>query len=174
MLVNLTDILSSENLVIHKMIEIELDSIDYLTEKFVLIEKEPLNLTLTNMGSKKVLIEGKIRLVLRMNCDRCLKDVNIVFDLALSRMVVAPGEEKADEDEEEQSFMDKYHLDVDELVYSEIMMNWPMKVLCAESCKGICKKCGNDLNDGDCGCDTFVPDPRMAVIKDIFKGNKEV
>ena len=56
MLVNLTDILSSENLVIHKMIEIELDSIDYLTEKFVLIEKEPLNLTLTNMGSKKVQI----------------------------------------------------------------------------------------------------------------------
>ncbi len=40
--------------------------------------------------------------------------------------------------------------------------------------KGICRQCGRDLNTGTCDCDTFVPDPRMAVIKDIFNGNKEV
>ena len=33
-------------------------------------------------------------------------------------------------------------------------------------------KCGKDLNEGECGCDTFVPDPRMAVFQDIFKANK--
>ena len=50
----------------------------------------------------------------------------------------------------------------------------PVKVLCRPDCKEICKKCGHNLNDGDCGCDTFVPDPRMAAIKDIFNANKEV
>lgn len=31
-----------------------------------------------------------------------------------------------------------------------------------------------NLNDGACGCDDFVPDPRMAAIKDLFNANKEV
>lgn len=174
MLVNLSDVLSSENLVVKKMVNIERSSIEYQTENFVIVEKEPVNLTLTNMGSQKAHIEGKTRLVLGMNCDRCLKDVNVSFDLDFSRLVVAPDGKITEEDEDEQSFMDRYHLDVDELIYSEILMNWPMKVLCTESCKGICRKCGNNLNEGDCGCDTFVPDPRMAAIKDIFNGNKEV
>ena len=69
---------------------------------------------------------------------------------------------------DEMSFVTGYELDTDALVGNEILINWPMKVLCHEDCKGICTVCGKDLNDGECGCDTFVPDPRMAVIKDIF------
>ena len=41
-------------------------------------------------------------------------------------------------------------------------------------CKGICRKCGKNLNEGACGCDDSVPDPRMSVIQDIFKQFKEV
>ena len=54
------------------------------------------------------------------------------------------------------------------------LVNMPVKVLCKPGCKGICKQCGHNLNEGECGCDTFVPDPRMAAIKDIFNANKEV
>ncbi len=39
-------------------------------------------------------------------------------------------------------------------------------------CKGICRKCGKNLNDGPCGCDTVELDPRMAVIAEIFKNSK--
>ena len=49
-----------------------------------------------------------------------------------------------------------------------------MKILCKEDCKGLCSVCGKDLNEGKCDCDTFVPDPRMAAIMDIFRENKEV
>ena len=63
---------------------------------------------------------------------------------------------------------------VEELVNTEITVNLPMKVLCKADCKGICRQCGKDLNTGSCECDAFVPDPRMAAIKDIFYGNKEV
>ncbi|MDE7017325.1 MAG: DUF177 domain-containing protein, partial [Lachnospiraceae bacterium] len=65
-------------------------------------------------------------------------------------------------------------LDVEGLLNNEIIINWPRKVLCRPDCKGICLQCGKDLNVGSCECDTFVPDPRMAVIKDIFSANKEV
>ena len=46
------------------------------------------------------------------------------------------------------------------------------KILCDEDCKGICKKCGQNLNDGACECDDFVPDIRFANLMDIFNGSK--
>ena len=75
---------------------------------------------------------------------------------------------------DEYPYLSGYELDTDVLIGNEILVNWPVKILCKEDCKGICPKCGRDLNQGDCGCDTFEPDPRMAVLKDIFIANKEV
>ena len=70
--------------------------------------------------------------------------------------------------------MTSHFLDVDKMLYLEIMLNIPGKVLCREDCKGICTVCGCNLNDGECGCDRFVPDPRMSAINDIFeKFNKK-
>ena len=88
-------------------------------------------------------------------------------------MISAP--EKDDEEHENSEFMEGYSFNIESLVSNEVLMNWPMKVLCSNDCKGICMKCGKDLNSGMCECDTFVPDPRMAMIKDIFNANnKEV
>lgn len=174
MLVNLTDVLSSENLSVKKEVQIEFNSVTHHMGEFSVIEKEPVLLTLTNAGDQKARIEGKTRLVLNMSCDRCLEDVKVTFDLDFSREVIAPAGEKTEDDEDEQNFMEGYHLNVDLLIYSELLMNWPMKVLCQESCEGICTVCGKNLNLGECGCDRFVPDPRMAVIRDIFNANKEV
>ena len=76
--------------------------------------------------------------------------------------------------EDEDECLRGYQADVDDLVYNEISVNWPMKILCRPDCKGICRVCGRDLNEGACECDTFIPDPRLAVIKDIFNAGKEV
>ena len=70
--------------------------------------------------------------------------------------------------------MEGYSIDTDALLRNEISLNWPVKILCREDCKGLCPVCGRNLNEGDCGCDTFVPDPRMAALKDIFERSKEV
>ena len=134
-----------------------------------------LALLLSNNGKGKARIEGKAKLVLKMNCDRCLKEVDEVINLDFFREVFAPDEiAESTDDECDQSFMEGYQLNVEDLINDEILLSLPMKVLCKEDCKGICRQCGKDLNEGECGCDTFVPDPRMAVIKDIFNANKEV
>ena len=107
--------------------------------------------------------------------DRCLQDVDYTFDLSFDTVVISPDYTGEDAEEEAASeLLDGYHLNVDELIKNELLLNWPMKVLCREDCKGICKICGKNLNDGECGCDDFVPDPRMAAIKDLFDANKEV
>ena len=175
MFVNLTDVFTSEDKVITMQAEVEMNEISTGREVYKLTEKSPMNLTFTNIGKGKARIDGQAEVALGMNCDRCLKPVSEKVILNFSREVYAPdavGE--MSEEEDDQNFMDGYQLNVEDLLINEIIINWPMKVLCKPECKGICRQCGKDLNTGTCSCDTFVPDPRMAVIKDIFNANKEV
>jgi len=46
----------------------------------------------------------------------------------------------SEEEMDEADYMKGFQLDIDKMVYDEILVNWPMKVLCREDCKGICKK----------------------------------
>ena len=175
MFVNLTDVFTSEDKVITMQAEIEMNEISTGREVYKLAEKSPVNLTFTNIGKGKARIDGQAEIALEMNCDRCLKPVLEKVILDFSREVYAPDAvEEMSEEEDDQIFMDGYQLNVEDLLINEIIINWPMKVLCKPDCKGICRQCGKDLNTGTCSCDTFVPDPRMAVIKDIFNANKEV
>lgn len=173
MIVNLTDVFLNEGKILELEVPYEKEVFESQTGSFTIKEKTPVKLKLSNIGQSKALVEGHVSLTMAMNCDRCLKDVDYTFDLDLSEEVVSPDNVDG-QDDDDINFMDGYHLDVDVLVDNEILLNWPMKILCKESCKGICKVCGKNLNDGDCGCDDFVPDPRMAAIKDIFNANKEV
>ena len=115
---------------------------------------------------------GTIELTVLLYCDRCLKETPYSFSLKVSDTIISPDLEAAVSEEEE--CIVGYQVDVDNLIENEILMNWPMKVLCRPDCKGLCSVCGKDLNEGACGCDTFVPDPRLAAIRDILNGDKEV
>ncbi|MBE6811182.1 MAG: DUF177 domain-containing protein [Ruminococcaceae bacterium] len=59
-------------------------------------------------------------------------------------------------------------LDVDEFVYSEVILDLPSKHLCNDDCKGICFKCGKNLNEGECGCSTKEVDPRLAKLMELL------
>ena len=127
-------------------------------------------LTLTNQGKGKAGIEGKAELEFVLPCDRCLKEVEVRVELEFSRAVYAPETITDEETKQDQHFLQEYELDLQALLEEELQLAWPSKVLCKEDCKGICKKCGHNLNDGDCGCDDFVPDIRFANLMDIFNG----
>ena len=175
MFINLTNVLTTENKVVTVQPDIELSSVRVGDEEFAVRASSPVKLTLTNIGKGEAGIAGKAEFVLDMQCDRCLKPVVHKITLDFTREIYAPDRLGRLLDEaEDQSFIEGYQLNVEGLLENEIIINWPMKVLCKPDCKGICKQCGQDLNTGTCSCDTFVPDPRMAVIKDIFGGNKEV
>ena len=92
----------------------------------------------------------------------------------IDKKLTVQEEGLVDEEMEKPDYLIGFELDVDKLVYAEILVNWPMRVLCKDDCKGICKVCGMNLNKGTCSCDSFVPDPRMAAFQDIFNKFKEV
>lgn len=173
MLLNLTDILTSEEKMEEMNIPYEQDEVTCAGITVPFENKEDCKLILKNMGKGKAQIKGAFGCTLRFECDRCLKDVLVPLSFEFQEDI-SVDEIEHPTDADEYSFMEGYQLDTEKLIGNELMINWPTKVLCKDDCKGICKKCGKDLNLGECGCDTFIPDPRMAVINDIFNANKEV
>ncbi len=173
MLVNLSELFASQTGTAEKKeIMPELKEFSDGIETWPVLRMTPVSFTFTAVGAGKICVDGKAEVVLGMQCSRCLKDVEQKIKLSFSVEVASP--EVLPEDRDEQFFMEGYSLNVENLMNSEILMSLPAKVLCKPDCKGICRVCGKDLNLGECGCDTFVPDPRMAAIKDIFNANKEV
>ena len=120
-------------------------------------------------------MNAETRIVVAIPCDRCLDDVKREFVLDCAKHVdVGLSDAELTEELDESNFIDGYHLDVDKLLYGEILSDWPVKVLCREDCKGLCKVCGQNLNTGSCNCEEPGLDPRMSVVRDLFKNFKEV
>lgn len=155
-------------------VPLELTEIGFQGENYRISADGPVTVELSNRGQGRALIEAAVKVCAILRCDRCLSDVKRDFDLHISQELVSPDSADEEGKEAQSSFLDGYELDVDCLISNEIFTCWPMKILCREDCRGLCKVCGKNLNEGSCECDTFVPDPRMAAIMDIFRENKEV
>lgn len=140
-----------------------------------IINVSPLTLKIENIGKGKALVCGQAELKCTLPCDRCLQPVEVELKLDFTRELLAPevlaesaGTEEGQDLLEDQTFLKDYELSIEELVEEELHLNWPGKVLCKEDCKGICQKCGKNLNQGDCDCEDFTPDIRFANLMDIF------
>ncbi|BCK00278.1 YceD family protein [Anaerocolumna chitinilytica] len=175
MIINLSEIMSVKGNVVSVQAPIEAENFCMEGESYPFVKKEPVDLKITHLGDRKVKLEGRSEVSLLIPCSRCLKDVTIPLNLEFSKELdfMKDSEERIKE-LDETNYISGYNLDVDLLVYDEILIDFPMKVLCDENCKGFCKVCGSDLNKGECSCEKQVLDPRMSVIRDIFNNFKEV
>lgn len=148
---------------------------------FPITDKAPVTLCFQNVENETVLIQGTVDLEVVVPCARCLEDVrtHIHFDIEKRLHIAEDGGSPdsgvlTDDEMEETDYLKGFELDSDQLIYDEILVNWPMKVLCKEDCKGICRVCGKNLNKEACSCPKTELDPRMAAIQDIFNEFKEV
>jgi len=117
-----------------------------------------------------------VTIAYRTFCARCLEPVSGDFAVTLERTVVAEGtltEQQLEEDIDEYTVCKNGMLDLDEEIREELLLSFPMRFLCSEDCPGLCPKCGKPLRLGDCGCPKSEPDPRLAVLKNLFDKNEE-
>ena len=82
-------------------------------------------------------------------CDRCLADLELDMDLDETYYLFPENTPDVD------YFYSGEEIELDDFVRETLVMNMPGKVLCSEDCKGLCPKCGADLNQGKCGCTDF-------------------
>ena len=175
MLINLSELFPVEGKSKTYDLELEMTQFHAPDGVYGIVEKHPFNLVITNQGDKVLTVTGEADVCLEMPCSRCLEPVKVPFHLEIDQKVdMKQTDEDRAADLDEQFYINGYNLDVDQLVGNELTLNLPMRVLCSDNCKGICNRCGTNLNRGTCDCDNRSLDPRMSVIQDIFKQLKEV
>lgn len=121
----------------------------------------------------RVMIEGRVSAVTRIECDRCLKPitvpVNSQFRVAYVTPEVYQREPTPELGEEDLalSVFDGEIVDVDEIVREQVLLEVPTYALCEENCKGLCPVCGVDRNQTDCKCQTKEVDPRWSGLENL-------
>jgi len=108
----------------------------------------------------------EINYVFSAPCHRCGVDFDAPYSLVLERTLAVSVES---EENDTIIAVPGMTLDLDELVFSEVYMDLPTKHLCSEDCKGICSKCGKNLNEGKCDCPEKEIDPRLQALADLLK-----
>ena len=112
----------------------------------------------------------------RTVCARCLSPVEDDFRMEFVRTVADEGtltDEQLEDNVDEYVVIQHGKLDVDEELREDLILEFPMRILCSEDCPGLCPKCGKPLKDGDCGCPTVEIDPRLAVLKNWKPGSDD-
>ena len=72
--------------------------------------------------------------------------------------------------EEEALLIDERHmLDLSEVVRQYILLQREQYPLCDEACAGLCPVCGQNLNEGPCGCRDVSEDPRWAALRELLQ-----
>lgn len=111
-----------------------------------------------------VQLRARVQFVFEGRCDRCLSPLSRSYDIPVEHVLVTSA---AQEDSDFVQLED-YHLALDELIRTDILLELPYKLLCRDDCRGLCPQCGKNLNDGLCGCQTKTVDPRLAVLQDLL------
>ena len=99
-------------------------------------------------------------------CARCLLPVKGSIEFKGERDVAVPGTLQ-NEDNDDYIFTDEGRLEICTPVMEQLMLDFPSKVLCRPDCKGLCSRCGADLNEGECKCPKKEIDPRLAILAKI-------
>ena len=117
-------------------------------------------------------VSGVLSSELLMHCTKCNKEFKQGFNIDFSERFIKASEEEADEAECYPFFGET--LELDKMILDLLVLNAPVYGLCKPDCKGLCPRCGADLNLGPCSCKKEV-DPRLAVLAKLLedKPNKQ-
>ena len=116
--------------------------------------------------AQMVILSFDAQTEMRCPCDRCLAPVAQSISFHGEFYLVR---EIHDEENEYLLLVEGDELDIDEQVLSCLVLELPSKHLCKPDCKGICAKCGKDLNEGECNCPKREIDPRLAKLGELLQ-----
>ena len=114
-----------------------------------------------------LVMTGSLHTTIHGVCDRCASDFDRFVEFPLD--VVLVTELTNEENEDEWVFpLEGDSADLDDIVRTVFVLNLDSKLLCDEDCKGLCCRCGKNLNDGPCSCQKEL-DPRFAALKQLLE-----
>jgi uncharacterized protein len=130
-------------------------------------------------------ITGRVRTVLEIPCARCLADVRVPLDVRLDEHfpideVTHPDRPPEKGEEFDSIVASIVHLDqgrpildLDELLRQRILTEVPIRTLCGSACRGLCPRCGADLNQGPCACPPEREDSPFAALSALLEEGED-
>lgn len=146
--------------------EIAYDGDFIIREDFKLILKSPLKVCGNATFDRQIVnLKGNITGIIEVQCSRCLEpldyQLNVEFDENFSKL----------QNNEEIYSFEENSIDLMDMIIDNIILSMPIKFLCSVECRGLCPACGKNLNKYQCSCNKDNVDPRLEVLKDLFKGD---
>lgn len=134
----------------------------------------------TNTG-RCLIVDGTLSCNIELTCDRCLKPFPLKLQAPFQEEFFEQnsglkGRRQA-EDETAEMFAEvsTYSgdvLDLTDAIREHALLALPYRALCKPDCAGLCARCGQNLNEGKCGCEQVSIDPRLADLARLLEKKK--
>ena len=121
---------------------------------------------LSSAGSGKFYWHGRLQGDVTIPCRRCLVDTTVHVQDEAHVIFAEAGSDEADDPDVVVLDDRSNQLDLRPVVREQWLLNVPAYALCREDCKGLCPRCGKDLNAGPCDC-AASPDSRWDALRAV-------
>lgn len=150
----------------------------WLDERLAREERKPfrllgpvrIHLKLSRSG-RTVLAEIRIRAEAEFSCARCLDRFPSVLS-SVNKATLKPQpqfssdqEEELGRDDLETEFYEGDEIDLTPILQDQLLLTLPLQSVCREDCRGLCQRCGQNMNRGTCQCANQEIDPRLEPLK---------
>lgn len=129
------------------------------------------DLTLSR-SEDSVFVNGTIKFTHKLQCSRCLKEIlktqTEKIEVHYAPFPILDKEIELTEEDVNTIFYRGNLLDLDQPIRDAIILSIPIKPLCKPDCKGLCPRCGKDLNEGKCDCAEKAIDPRWKALEKLL------
>lgn len=111
-------------------------------------------------------LDGLIKAQIHGVCDRCTAEFDRTVEIPV-HAVLETDADSLDTDDLWTFPVEGDKVDLEEIIRTAFVLEMDSKMLCSEDCKGLCCRCGADLNHGPCQCKPEI-DPRFAVLRQFL------
>lgn len=156
----------------------EVNTIEDLSTLPDLVVRSPIQAqcTLKRKGEGKAELQGRLTATVQLDCDRCLSQYELEVDTVLQAIFEVEADTSwriKDLDYKipdlDTIVLEEPVIDLGDVIRQHLLLALPMKKLCSEQCKGMCLKCGANLNQQSCGCDNKPQDSPFAILAQLKK-----
>lgn len=170
MLINLSEIISGNSAAETYEERLPIDSITYYGETVLIDDGVHIDFEVVEANEQNVSINGSLDTTLQMNCNRCNAPLNYSLHVDFSKLInLGAEEDNLEANDDLEGVLSGHTLDVSVFAMNEVILNFPMKVLCKQECKGVCQQCGVNLNEQSCACEKDDIDPRWQGLKHLYE-----
>ncbi len=118
----------------------------------------------------QIILDCSIKATAKLTCDRCGTEFedNLENEFKLFFLFDQPNDYE-DNDDVFYLTPEQDKLELDHSVRDYTILSVPLKLLCKEDCKGLCAKCGTNLNKESCNCENEIINPVWEKLKELKK-----